>query len=519
MKNRTEKVALNASFSIVGQVIAMLLNFVSRTFFIKILGTEYLGVNGLFTNILTILSFAELGIGNAIIFHLYRPLAKQNEQELRRYMKIYEKIYRYIGMFIVIAGLCVIPFLNLLIKEQPNIQENIGIIYILFLLNTSISYFYSYKTTIITADQKNYIVTFYTQLIKIIGIVIKIIILLITKNYILYLLLEILFTFLTNYIISKKAEKLYPFIKDLKDVPLDKKRLRVIFRDSKSLMLYKIATVVLNGTDNILISALIGVSMVGLASNYTMVVGTIATIVLQLLDSFVASIGNLNIEKDKEKSRSIFYRVLFISYWIYSYISTMLLILVPDFINVWLGKEYSLSFLVIIGLVLDFYIKGIMNTCVMYRTTNGLFTETKYSALAAAILNIILSILLYKIIGVAGIFIATGISRIVTMGIKDGIVVFNRVFNRKPIEYFIVIIKDFCVFSLLFLIEYFIFRNILLGGWGLLIIKAILATILYNILFIIIYRNKNEYKSFIKNIKEIFFNIIKKLNTRRKVEE
>ncbi len=518
MRNRTENVAINVSFSMVGQCVTMLLNFISRTFFIMYLGTEYLGINGLFTNLLTILSFAELGIGNAITFHLYKPLASKNEEDLKKYMKIYEKIYRYIGLFIILVGLCIIPCLEFIIKETPNIKEDIKFIYILFLLNTSISYFYSYKTSIITADQKNYIVTFYTQLIKIIGIVTKIAILVVTKSYVLYLLFEIAFTFLTNFAISRKANKLYPYIKNLRKIPIDKRRLRIIFRDSKSLMIYKIATVVLNGTDNILISALIGVAMVGYTSNYTMVIVAIATIVSQVLDNFIASIGNLNIEKNKEKSKQIFYNVLFISYWIYSYISVMLLILVPDFIGVWLGPKYILSFLVVFGLVLDFYLKGIMNTCVMYRTTNGLFTQTKYSALVAAILNIVLSVLLFKIIGLPGIFIATGISRVFTMGIIDGIVVFKRIFKEKPIEYFFTIIKQFTIFIILFLIQYFIFKDILLGGWIKLIVKAILATVLYNILFIIIYRNKNEFKSFIQILKNMLLNIYTKYKTKKEKE-
>lgn len=516
MRNRTENVAINATFSLVSQIITMLLNFVSRTFFIKILGTEYLGVNGLFTNLLTVLSFAELGIGSAITFHLYRPLAKNDEKTIKKYMKIYELVYRAIGVFIIIIGLGLIPFLKWIIKGEVNIDYNINFIYVLFLLNTAVSYFYSYKSTIITADQKNYIVTFYTQIIKIIGIIIKIIALLLTKNYIVYLVLDILFTFSTNFILSKKANRMYPYIKNLKDESINKKRLKIIFRDSKSLMIYKVATVVLNGTDNILVSMLAGVTLVGYTSNYTMIITSISTILLQVLDSFVASIGNLNAERNTEKSKAIFNKILFISYWIYSYVSAMLLLLVQDFISVWLGEEYTLGFWVLFGLVLDFYLKGIMNTCVMYRTTNGLFTETKYSALLAAIMNIVLSVVMFKIIGLAGIFIATGISRVLTMGVKDGIVVFKRVFNDKPVKYFMRILIQFLIFILIFLGLDLILKNILVNNWIAFIIKGLLATILYNLLFIIIYGRKKEFKDVIEIAKNIILNIIKNIKERGK---
>lgn len=165
MKNqsRTKNVTINSLVSLLCQVLNLFLNFLTRTVFIKILGAEYLGVNGLFTNILTILSFAELGIGNAIVFNLYKPLAQNDKKKISSLMLLYKKAYTIIGLFVLGAGVLVTPFLDVIIKTKPNISENISLLYILFLLNTVVSYFFVYKKNIIIADQKNYITLIVTQ--------------------------------------------------------------------------------------------------------------------------------------------------------------------------------------------------------------------------------------------------------------------------------------------------------------------------------------------------------------------
>lgn len=165
--SRTANTAKNASFGLVSQILNIILSFISRTVFIYVLGVEYLGINGLFTNILMLLSFAELGIGNAIIYGMYKPLAMDDKEKLKSLMALYAKAYKAIGLFVFTAGLLVVPFMEYIIKDTPNISENITLIYVLFLLNTSISYFFVYKKSIITADQKNYVVLFYQQLFKV----------------------------------------------------------------------------------------------------------------------------------------------------------------------------------------------------------------------------------------------------------------------------------------------------------------------------------------------------------------
>ena len=168
-ESRTKNSFKNFQFGAITQVINTIFSFISRTIFIKVLGEEYLGVNGLFTNILTVLSFAELGIGNAIIFSMYKPIAENNKDKINALMKLYKKAYNIIGIVVLLIGICVVPFLDFIIKDPPNIHENIEMVYLLYLLNTSLSYFFTYKKSIISAQQKEYIINTY----KIIFIIIK----------------------------------------------------------------------------------------------------------------------------------------------------------------------------------------------------------------------------------------------------------------------------------------------------------------------------------------------------------
>lgn len=213
-KSRTKNALLNMISGSTMQIINVLLGFVSRTIFIKLLNADYLGVNSLYSNILMVLSFAELGIGNAIAFCLYEPIANNDKKRIQALMKFYKKAYSFIGIIIFIIGLGLIPFMNIIIKNPPNIKENLTLIYILFLLNTSISYFFSYKKTLIIADQKVYIENFYNRLFQIIQVIAQSILLLLTHQYLAYLIIYLVCTILLNVSLAKKADKLYPLLQE-----------------------------------------------------------------------------------------------------------------------------------------------------------------------------------------------------------------------------------------------------------------------------------------------------------------
>ena len=510
--SRIKNTTINSTIALTSKVLTFVLQFICRTVFIRVLSTEYLGVNGLFTNILTMLSFAELGIGNAIIFKLYKPIADNDEEKIKTYMKFYQKAYFLIGIIILTIGILIIPFLKYMINDVPDIKENIYFIYVLFLANSTISYFFTYKKSIIIGYQKEYIITLINLVAIIVQNIVQIIILLVTKNYILYLLIQISATFLENFLASKKADKMYPFVKDNNYEKISKSEGKKIFTDVKSLILYKIGYILSNGTDNIIISAFVGVSEVGLLSNYTTITNAITTFLSSFFNGFTASVGNLNTTDDNEKKESIFYQILSLSFLVYGFVSVAIALLSNDFIVIWLGQDYLLSFSVCLALGLNMYVDGMRFVNYTFRNTMGLFKKGRLIPLISSVTNVILSVLLVRYIGIFGVLIATVLTRLFITTMYDPYLLHKYKFNTPCrryyltyIYYFIILIMDFCICN-------FVLSKIVIGGILGFIAKGIVIMIITYILFLIFVCRMKEFKE----LKDILKNIVLKRFIKRK---
>lgn len=496
---RTEKSIINFLCALIGQGLGLLISFISRIFFIKLLGNEYLGLNGLFTNILSVLSLAELGVGTAITYSLYKPIADNNTRKLKMLMQFYKKVYTLIGIIILILGICITPFLNLFLKEIPTIN-NIELIYILFVINTAISYFYSYKTNLIIANQKNYITTIYHYISIIILNIVQIIYLFFQKNYIGYLFLQIIATLLENILISAKANKMYPYLKNKTKIPLDFTTKNSIIKNTKAMMMHKIGGVVVNSTDNILISIIIGLSSVGLYSNYYLIINALNKIISQLYSSITASVGNLCASSTKIKQYLIYKSINFLTFWIYSFSSICLLILFNPFIEIWLGKEYLFSMDIVLILVINYYITGMRKSVLTFREATGLFEKDKYKALVESIVNIVFSILLAKKLGILGIFLGTFISSISTCVWVEPYILYKYGFNRKITIYFKNYLKQFILTILLASFTYFICSKIDINIYANFIIYSIICLMVPNAILYFIFSDSREFKYLYNNV-------------------
>lgn len=492
-KSRTENVSINTVIAVVCQIVNLLLNFITRTIFIHILGAEYLGVNGLFTNVLTILSFAELGIGNAIVFSMYKPLAIGDKEKIGSLMGLYKKAYTIIGLFVAGAGVCVTPFLGMVIKTAPDIPENLSLLYLLFLANTAASYFFVYKKNIIIADQKNYIVLIITQVVTIARVVLQTVFLFLTHQYVIYLIIQIICTLAENIICSMIADRMYPYLKK-KAAPLSKEESGIIFRNVKALALYKFGSVILNGTDNILISAMVGVREVGLVSNYVLLTTSCNAILQKITEAFTASVGNLNALEGEEKQYAVFKKLFFITAWIFGFASVGLATVSQPFIKAWIGEDYLLGMAVLLAIVAEFYVKGVHSVAYTYRSTLGFFIEGQWSALLAAAVNIILSIALCNYIGLAGIFIATPISRIVSIGIVDPVLIFRKGFKKSVLEYYVTYVGYLSLFTGIGFLCNYVINKINLAGWLGVIVDVVLVTLIFNFLVILIFCRTEMFK-------------------------
>ena len=274
-KSRSYYSVLNILTGLGGYAVNTIVVFICRIIFVRCLSEDYLGINGLFSNVLSILSLAELGIGSAIGYALYKPLAEHDEEKITSLMHFYSKAYKVIGLVVGFIGILIMPFMNVIIRTAPSIDENLKIIYLLYLFNTASTYFFSYRSALLMTAQQSYLVTGISYIQTILQSVLQIAYLLIFKEYYGYLIIQTIGIFLYNIIISKVAVKKYPYIANKAASPLSKDEKKKITQNVRDLTIYKISSLMVNSTDNIIITFFDGLSSTGLTSNYTLFTGTL----------------------------------------------------------------------------------------------------------------------------------------------------------------------------------------------------------------------------------------------------
>lgn len=509
-KSRIYSSIKNIFLGVGNQILVLLLTFITRMFFVRTLGAEYLGINGLFSNIITILSVAELGMGSAIIYSMYKPLANNDERKISALMNFYKKIYNVVALAISIIGIGLIPFLKYLINTSNEI-ENLNLYYMLFLANTVVSYLLASRAVILNADQKLYITKIYTLVISIFQCLLQIFVLVFTKNFVLYLIVQILCTFLVNICGVIATKKMYPYLNN--KIKLEKQDKKEIFDNMKSMFFYKIGGVILNNTSNILISVMIGTIWVGYYSNYMMVTSSLETFTYIIFTALTASVGNLIVSTNKAKQYEIFKIINMICNVMFGFCSVMLIVLFNDFISIAFGEQYVLEKGMVLVIVAYFYVKGILNPIWVYRETTGMFKYTKYVALITAIINVILSIIFGKLWGLFGILLAPLLAR-VSINIWYEPYVLNKVyFKGKSKEYFkfnfynliitiIITIVCECIFTI------FIKKISILS----LFIKGFITWIITIGIYYMIYRKTYEFKYIKTNIIDKIKNVARKTN-------
>lgn len=434
-RSRTEYSLLNILTGVGGYFLNTVLGFVCRMVFVRCLSADYLGVNGLFTNILTMLSLAELGVGSAIVYALYKPLAENDEEKIASLMKLYSKAYRMIGMVIAAVGLALMPFLDLIIQEQPNISESIYLLYIINLFNTASSYFFSYRSSLLIAAQRNYIVSGISYAVAILQSIFQMVFLLKFRNYLGYLLIQSAGTLIFNIIVSSVAGKMFPFIRKKNVRPLPKDEQKTLFSNIRDLMVYKVSGLLVNSTDNILITFFNGLVTTGIASNYTLLVNTLNSLLSQVFNGLTASIGNHNATESTEKRYQLFSFLNMMNFWIFGWAALGIIFCSSDLVQLCFGKEYVLSNDIPLILAINFYTSGVTNTVGTYKHTLGLFHYGRFIQLFTGLLNIILSIILGNEWGLSGILAATVIARGCTHLWYTPFVVYRYGFKKKVRDY------------------------------------------------------------------------------------
>lgn len=451
--SRTSNITRNVVVTVVTQVFSLLFAFANRTIFIYLLGEQYLGIDGLFTSLLTIFSLAELGIGNALIFSLYKPIAKGDTFRAQQYLHLYDIAYRWIIGIILLVGVLLLPFLPTLINtEIESLGINIYIVYLLFLFNTVSSYFLAHRQAVLVINQRQSTVSLYQTATKISVNILECVVLLVFASYYLFLTIRVVGNYTIAILISCKAKKEFPELCVKNQTKLPKEEINRIKQDVYALFIRRVGGVVLVSADNIIINAFISLAMVGVYSNYVLIVNSVQGITTLMMTAMTASIGNFIATQTKKESEKAFELYSYITYLLYGLCSVCFILLVNRFVEILWGKDYLLSKFALYLIVLNFFLYGFQTAINTFRDTTGLFVQGKYRSCFSASVNIIFSILLVNQMGIEGVILGTILSRLLISVWYDPYILYKYFFKKSSVRYFgrlclfLIIVFSTCTF-------------------------------------------------------------------------
>lgn len=493
---RTKNILKNTAFSIFLQLINVAVGFISRRIFINTLGIEYQGLNSVLTNIVSMLSVAELGIGTAIIYRLYKPLSENDTYAVTALMNFYKKVYYAIGGIVMLCGVAVSFFAQVFVSTETFSVPYIRLLFIIFTANSALSYFFSYRSSLIFADQKNYIAATVTMLSKLIGTGVYLIVLTQTENFIFSVLTDMGFIFLSNLLMYIISGKIYPYLK-FKHTITPAQRGEII-TDVKHLAIAKFANAAIFQTDNIIISAFLGLASVGLYSNYHLIFFGVTGFLNAFFNAMMPSLGDFmasgNVNAGEESKLEVFGAYNLLCHFVASFCAVCYFVLIPDFITLWLGKEFLLDANILWVLVLVQFMTISNQSAWSVNSVSGVFKSLQISSVLVAVINIVVSVVLVQFIGLLGVFIGTASCHIVSV-IMQGFITYKKVFKSKGIlRYFLNLLTSLCLTVILcvsvnYLVSLFTINHLLFTF----ILKAILCVIIVNAVNLLIYHRTENF--------------------------
>src|SRR5574344_1196235 len=507
---RLKNSSFNIIFNIAQLILTTVLSFVARTFFIKYLGKEMLGLDGLFTNILSMLSLTELGIGTAISFSLYKPLAENDNKKISEIMTMFKKIYILIGVVVLLVGLAIMPILPYFTKGYE--YNDLYLIYLLYLINTASSYLIVYKETLVIADQREHKLFPFRVGFLIVLYILQIVFLIKTKDFIVYLIINFVVKLVQNITTNIYIGKLYNKVDFNCKEKIDKKTKKEIALNIKHLFTGKLGDYLLNGTDNIIISA-IDIGLTGIYSNYLSIVGIMKTVMNAIYNGVVASFGNMVATEKKDVQENVFDISNFICFVISAFITIELIFLFNPFINIWAkDSSYVVDTWMSVVISFNFYFYSQMLSLDSMKIASGMYKIDRFVPLIQAGVNLIVSIVLGKLIGLGGVILGTLVSYLLIGCIAKPYLVYKYIFNKSAIQYYLTQFKNLFVITLIVGLNYLIFKYIGLGSSLLfIIVKGLIIAFVYLICIIIIFKKTKEFDYLYKYV----INIFKKVFTSR----
>lgn len=497
----------NSVYNIVSNLVIILLQtvllFLVRIFFVKTLNVEYLGVQGLFNNIISMLSLADLGISMSICFSLYEPLAKKDYVKISSIMSFFRKIYWILAGIIVLIGFTLTPFIHFFAKDYT--MGNLEIIFLIYIFLLAVEYFLNYKEIIIFADQKKYKLTKINVLFTFLIYIMQIVILVVFKNFIFYLLIELVFKTFKLLLSNIYITKYYPEVNFYSKKKIDKNVKNGLKKNVKGLLFFRIGDYLVNGTDNIIISKCINISSVGIYGNYLSVISVLKNITNNIIEGMTSSFGNLVVLENEQTQENVFKIMDYINFVIVGYFFVCIIQLLNKFIILCFGSNYLLSIKNMVIICINFYLVSIMASINAVKNASGLYYEDRYSSIFQAIINLVLSLVLVRYIGLTGVLLGTTFSYILWITWERPYIIYKKIFKTSFHNYMANFIKRIVLILFIVVLNYFIFKALTLPNSILgFIATGCICTAIYVLVIGIYSYNKNEFRYLLNMIQNNF---------------
>lgn len=484
----------NFFFGVIAKILQMLLNFLLRTALIYFMGVEYLGLNSIFTSILEVLNLAELGVGSAMVYSMYKPIVEDDTVTICALMKLYRFYYRIIGLVIAIIGLILTPFIPYLIKSDFPDDVNIYVLYLLNLFVTVLSYWlFAYKNSIFDAYQRTDVKSKVSLIINIIQFILKMLVLIFLKGYYFYILVSLLTQIITNVTTAVIAAKKYPDYKPIGR--LDNEFTKRINKRIRDLFTAKLGTVIVNSVDTIVISAFLGLNVLAVYQNYYFIITSIIGFITIIFQACVAGIGNSIIVETKEKNFDDLKNLSFIIFWISGFCTVCLLCLYQPFMDIWVGEDLKLEFIAVIYFCIYFFVYEINQLLNTYKDAGGIWHKDRFRPLITALSNLLMNLVMVQFWGVYGVILSTVLSTLF-IGIPWLLHnLFTILFDRKQLIQYLKKLFIYTIITFIAcVITYLICSQLILPKWILFFERILICLIVPNIIFFIAYNKTPEFK-------------------------
>ena len=431
---RTKNTVRNILTGSVSRIINIILPFFNRTVILYVMGTKYLGLSSLFTSILSFLSLSELGLGAAMVYSMYKPIARNDDETICALLNLYKRLYRIIGFVVLGLGMALMPFLRQLINDEIPPEINLHLLYFIYLFNSVLSYWrFAYKNALLQAHQRNDVNNVISAVIIPVSYAVMLGALWLTKNYYAYVIWQPVFTIITNLIRSRYVDRHFPHLKPRGEISSELRR--SITKKVAALIGTKLNTVVLNAADNLVMSAFLGLTVIAVYGNYYMIMSSIIGFLGIIYSAMTAGLGNSLQTETVEKNYRDFEKLSFMNSWLVGWCSVCLVCLYQPFMRIWVGEELMFPFYVVLELGLYFYIYQLRKIPVVYKDAAGIWWEDRFRPYVCMVTNVVLNILLVQIIGISGIILSTVFSLCISIP-WENYTIFKYVFHRSSRAYY-----------------------------------------------------------------------------------